>query len=109
MTCYFLRLKYLEGPGAPELELLAPPVDGIGARFEAWLLSAGAKSSQLKVVRNEILTVAQVRLVDEDGNAVTARRAADIMVHVRRCLENAESSNRAGGGSEPSGERLAWV
>ena len=86
MTSFHLRLICLEGPGAPELELVAPAAMGVESRFLSWLRAQNVVPVAVNVARTPLKLFASARLYDLEGTPAIPRRAADVMVHLRRCL-----------------------
>jgi hypothetical protein len=93
---FHLRLMHLEGPGAPELELVAPAAMEIESRFLFWLRAQNVIPAAVNVVRTAHKVFASARLLDQDGTPAVPRRAADVMVHVRSCLLRLEAESRSG-------------
>ncbi|MBN1611144.1 MAG: hypothetical protein JW940_31215 [Polyangiaceae bacterium] len=91
MTSFHLRLNYLEGPGAPELELVAPAAMQVESRFLPWLRDQRMTPTAVNVVRTPHKVFASARLLDQDGAPAIPSRAADVMVYVRRCLVHLEA------------------
>lgn len=96
MTCIHLRLNYLEGPGAPALELVAPKGTEAESRFLASIIAQNTIPTAVRVIRTTNKVIASARLFEQDGTPAIPRRAADIMVGVRRCLAQLERERASG-------------
>jgi hypothetical protein len=93
VASFHLQLTHLEGPGAPELELVAPAAMEIESRFLSWLQAQNVIPAAINFVRTAHKVFVSARLLDQDGTPAIPSRAADIMVYVRRCLLRLEGDS----------------